>query len=63
MFVDFRESGREIERETNITVRETSIGCLPYTPLAGQKSACFKSPSQEILNQMGFGAIRSLVVI
>lgn len=27
IYIDFREIGREIERET-----ETLIGCFPYTP-------------------------------
>ena len=39
MLIDFRERGREGERERNTDVRETLIGCLLHLPQWGTKPA------------------------
>ena len=40
----FRESGREKEREKNINVRKTSIGCLSLAPGQGTQSTTSHMP-------------------
>ena len=39
MFIDFRDRGRE--RERDIDVREVFIGYLPYAPQPGIETATF----------------------
>ena len=39
MFIDFRERGKERERDKNIDERETVVSYLPYTPQLEMKPA------------------------